>query len=124
MAKKLSELEEEKAYQISSEVEAKASVIGADIYISPSIKGVRKPYEKFGLCQDCIHFRIALSNVKVKAVKCQAFEHIELSESDPITECNYYTKRTFQPSLHDMMQIAIILEPYKRRIGFENEENN
>jgi len=124
MAKKLSELEEEKACQISSEVEAKASVIDPEIYIPSSVRSSRKPYERFGLCQDCTYFRIALSGTKVKAVKCEAFKNLELSESDPITECNYYTKITFQPSLHDMMQIAVILEPYKRRIGFENEENN
>ena len=75
-----------------------------------------KQHEEYGLCSSCSYFQIAESEFKVLLAKCKVFA-VHLSTVQPVKRCSVYSKRGTM-SLWDMKDIAILIDPTRRKAGF------
>jgi hypothetical protein len=110
---KLSELKRDARTSIQSELEAKATGLGLDVWESEDL--VRKN-EVFGVCGLCSNFQYAATKFKIVRAVCSEME-MKLSEDEPIDECTCFNKRGSM-SLKDMWDIAYLIDVLKDPVGF------
>lgn len=102
------------------------------------LERVAKPYDvefldkavrssgKFGLCYNCYHLSLCQTEFRIKWAICTRFDEgglfFKLNASEPVTECNGYSKNDSSPSLHDMYKMAWPIDPPRRKAGFLKEK--
>lgn len=114
--KKYNDFDKNKRSELDDEITVGAHRIGIDDWwdkISPAFS--RKV---FGLCSDCENLRAVRTKYDRMFATCYIHE-FRLDSVDPVEECNSYSRKG-EMDINDMTRIAIILEPFKRKIGFES----
>lgn len=115
MSKKFAELPDEERKREKRVIRHSVAMLGTERYDDV----VLERYEgiaKYGLCKDCEHIRYAKSEFTVRAAYCYDMR-FRLADNDPITECKSFSQ-VGQMDLHDMKQIAWLVEGKTRVCGF------
>ena len=114
--KKYSELDREEFNKIEYEIDGNAALIEV-------LKDHNHKNDNYGLCNRCKSLSVTRTEYRVIRALCLSYEvPLLLKSNDPVTECSGFIDK-FCMSLFDMQQIAYIIEPYKRPIGFVEPES-
>lgn len=81
-----------------------------------------KHFESLGLCKDCEDLQAYETEYGNIFAKCGNTKML-LKASDPITHCSMYWK-TGQMTLKELKEMAILINPSERKIGFINIEDD
>ena len=81
----------------------------------------RNPPE-FGLCSTCSNMQFARTEFRVRRALCVEFD-FALSASEPIIDCTNHEK-IGSLTLQSMWNMATMIDPPGRKIGFKGEEEN
>lgn len=95
-------------------MKAQAAALGFTEWDAKELR--RRVPADFGLCSKCEYIEMAKSGDVVKHAKCEIFS-MRLSIEHPITDCTGFFRRG-HPSLEDMWQNAIMINPAKDKLGF------
>jgi hypothetical protein len=96
-------------------MKAKAAALGFSEWDARESR--RTIADEFGLCGRCEYMNLAKSGDAVRHAKCDIFS-IRLRVEHPITECTGFFRRG-HPSLEDMWQNAVMINPPKDPLGFQ-----
>ncbi len=110
---KYQDLNDRERRKFNSEIDGRASIISGDSYIVPKNK---LNWDMLGLCKDCKHLEAAKTEFGSMFARCSEFE-CTLRSGDKVVECTNYQKRNLL-SLDDMKDLAVILDPNKKKAGF------
>ena len=110
---KYNELDPDDKNKISEMVSANAKLIGADEWEGPK---TYRADDSWGICHTCNWFQFAKTEFGKVFAKCSELK-VMLDQKDRMTECTMYEK-IGQMSLNDMQQIALYINPSKRKVGF------
>jgi len=104
----------DKERQLSKEIDVGARLIGADVDEGTGPSNFNS--KRFGICSDCTSLKACVSEYGRTFAQCYEFEML-LYGRDPIVNCTKYEKKG-EMKLWEMKEIAIILEPHKKKAGF------
>ena len=113
--RRFSELTEEERDREKKTIRSAVAQLGTERYddvVLEKYEGVAK----YGICKDCEHLRYAKSEFAIRAAYCYDMR-FRLHDSDPIIECKSFSQEG-QMDLHDMKQIAWMVDIEKRKCGF------
>lgn len=75
---------------------------------------------EYGLCSTCENFQFYRTKYGNEHGECDWSSRMKPSRIDAIIQCVHYSK-VGSLSLKEMWEIATMIEPGKKKIGFENE---
>lgn len=111
---KFSDLESDEKDSIKDQLESKATGLGLDLWNSAN--GGSLLNNQIGLCSNCKSLEFCKTEFDNIHARCAAYE-FKLSGQNKIVECNMHSAKG-SLSLDDMYDIAIIIDPPKRKSGF------
>jgi len=118
---KYSELDDKEQQKVNDEIGPSAMVFGYDEW--EESKRERIPdIPQLGLCANCGNLRACISEFGKIVARCDVFK-CSLNAQDPIKDCTSFEKRGEVP-LYELKEMAIILEPNKKQVGFIKDDNS
>jgi len=84
------------------------------------ISGTSNIPKEYGICSTCDNFTFYITRYGNEYSACGWSARMKPNRIDPVISCIHYTK-VGSLSLKEMWEIATMIEPGKKRIGFENE---
>lgn len=113
--KKLNDYSETEQREIESQVDAFSSMVAGGAY-DWEVAKAHVEADSYGVCNKCTNLLLTVFEYGKKYAYCDKWKKF-LEENKRIKDCSSFNEKG-RMSLYDMKQIAVIIDPSDKEVGF------